>query len=201
MIETFFTADTHFGHRNVIAYCNRPYEDVEEMNEDLIKRWNETVGPHDMVFHLGDFAFQNKERTRDTIQRLNGFKILIKGNHDNRTVSYYLEAGFREVHKLPYGASAPFWIWDNHGTSRVGFEMSHFPFADVMGDYDERDYLVERAPARERLKNTVLVHGHVHEKWATRPNLVNVGVDVHDLRPIPLGKVLELVDSVRETPD
>jgi calcineurin-like phosphoesterase family protein len=199
MIETFFTADTHFGHKNVIPYCKRPYENVEEMNEDLIKRWNEVVKPHDVVWHLGDFAFQNKEKTQETIARLNGHKVLLKGNHDGRTVTFYLDAGFAEVHKLPYGASVPFWLYkDTRGTTEVAFEMSHFPFADVMGDYDQRDYLVERAPTRERLRKTVLVHGHVHEAWATRPNLVNVGVDVHDLRPIPLGKVLELVESVRE---
>jgi calcineurin-like phosphoesterase family protein len=197
-INTFFTADTHFGHKNVIAYCNRPYKNVEEMDADLIKRWNETVADHDVIYHLGDFAFHPKDSTAEIIEQLNGHKILLKGNHDKRTVTFYLNAGFAEVHKLPYGASVPFWIRDIFGVESIGFEMAHFPFADVMCEYDQRDYLMERAPTKERLKKTVLVHGHVHEKWATKPNMVNVGVDVCGLKPISLSKVLELVESVRE---
>ena len=52
----FFTADTHWGHRNIIRYCQRPFADVDEMNEALITNWNSTVGKDDIVFHLGDFA-------------------------------------------------------------------------------------------------------------------------------------------------
>ena len=198
IINTFFTADTHFGHARVIDYCNRPYKNVEEIDEDLIKRWNETVAKHDVIYHLGDFAFHSKDKTAEIIARLNGHMILLKGNHDKRTVTFYLNAGFQEVHKLPYGASVPFWIRDIMGTTTVGFEMAHFPFSEVMGEDTGRDYLVERAPTRERLKTTVLVHGHVHEKWAVRANMVNVGVDVRDLKPVSLSKVLELVLSVRE---
>ena len=54
--KIFFTADTHWGHRNIIRYCQRPFADVEEMNEALITNWNSTVGKDDIVFHLGDFA-------------------------------------------------------------------------------------------------------------------------------------------------
>lgn len=54
--DIWFTSDTHFGHANIIKYCNRPYKDTEEMNADLIKRWNSTVGKDDLVWHLGDFS-------------------------------------------------------------------------------------------------------------------------------------------------
>ena len=53
----FFTSDTHFDHKNIIRYCNRPFSSIEEMNNFLIKRWNATVGPDDTVFHLGDVTF------------------------------------------------------------------------------------------------------------------------------------------------
>jgi len=197
----FFTADTHFGHENVIPYCQRPYSSVDEMDEDLVKKWNETVGERDWIFHLGDFAFMDKLRTAAIIARLNGLKVLLKGNHDKRTVKFYLDAGFVQVYKLPYGASLPFWDTDEKGTATVAFEMSHFPFQHAMGDYDDRDYLTERAPTQGRLKGTVLVHGHVHDQWKLRPNMVNVGVDVWDLKPVSLEELLIRVRFVGNLPN
>lgn len=82
MINTWFTSDHHFGHKNILEYEKeaRPFASVEEMNEELIVRWNSVVGSTDRVYHLGDFCFG-----RHNIQiasRLNGKKILIMGNHD-----------------------------------------------------------------------------------------------------------------------
>ena len=53
----WFTSDTHFDHKNIIKYCNRPFKDIDEMNAELERRWNAVVAPGDRVFHLGDFAF------------------------------------------------------------------------------------------------------------------------------------------------
>jgi calcineurin-like phosphoesterase family protein len=63
----FFTSDTHFWHKNVIAYCSRPYQSLEEMNQDLITRWNARVKPEDTVYHLGDVCFGPKEKLAPTI--------------------------------------------------------------------------------------------------------------------------------------
>ena len=82
----YFTADTHFGHTNIIAYCKRPYETVEEMDNDLIKRWNRVVQPKDTIFHLGDFCLVND--FFKYFNKLNGRKILIKGNHDEVAWKY-----------------------------------------------------------------------------------------------------------------
>lgn len=81
-MTTFFTADTHFGHSNIIKYCKRPYSCAQEMNEMLIKNWNDVVTPSDTVYHLGDFAFDNNPEKY--LCRLNGQKFLIKGNHDKK---------------------------------------------------------------------------------------------------------------------
>ena len=199
--EVYFTADTHFGHKNVIPYCKRPYADTVEMDEDLIKKWNETVGPNDIIYHLGDFAFAPQIRIREILARLNGWKVLIMGNHDKKTVTWWREAGFDEVFKLKYGESKPFEMFcRTDGGIETAFRMSHFPFAEKMGDYDQRDYLTQRAPLRA--ETTVpLVHGHVHESWMLRPFMVNVGVDVWGLKPVHLSKVLECVDHVRNLPD
>ena len=62
-MRVFLTSDTHFGHSNVIKYCNRPFQDRDEMDKAIIKNWNETVTSEDKVFHLGDFSFRNKQET------------------------------------------------------------------------------------------------------------------------------------------
>ena len=82
----FYTSDTHFGHQGMLVFGGRKFKDTMGMDELLIKRWNEVVGSSDIVYHLGDFAFQldNTERVHGIFHRLNGRKFLIIGNHDVR---------------------------------------------------------------------------------------------------------------------
>lgn len=82
--RTFFTADTHFGHRGIITQCARPFSDVEEMDEAMIREWNSVVRRGDRVIHLGDFAYKSKNK-QEIFDRLNGEKHLIRGNHDNQS--------------------------------------------------------------------------------------------------------------------
>lgn len=83
MVRHWFTADTHFGHANIIEYCKRPFKSLEHMDRELIRRWNERVKPEDIVLHLGDFAFKRSAANPKTyLDKLNGLKIIIKGNHD-----------------------------------------------------------------------------------------------------------------------
>lgn len=84
-MSVFFTSDLHFGHDNIIKYCKRPFKDAQEMNEILIKNWNDVVGQDDVVYHLGDFAMgvTNKEEYAIKMrERLNGNIHHIMGNHD-----------------------------------------------------------------------------------------------------------------------
>lgn len=82
MSNLFFTSDSHFGHANSIKYCNRPFVDVEDMDEGLIERWNSVVGPNDEVWQNGDFTFYHKiEKVIAILERLNGRKNAILGNH------------------------------------------------------------------------------------------------------------------------
>ena len=87
MNKIFFTSDHHFGHKNIIKFCNRPFESIDEMNEELISRWNAKVGPNDEVYHLGDFALCTTNEFTDIIGRLNGIIYLIGGNHDGTAMS------------------------------------------------------------------------------------------------------------------
>lgn len=100
MANKFVIADTHFGHRGIVRFVKedgrkvRPWDSVEEMNDQLVKNWNETVGVDDVVFVLGDFCINRSALYFQHM--LNGKKILIKGNHDTfRTEEY---DGFSEIH-------------------------------------------------------------------------------------------------------
>ena len=87
MPATFLISDTHFGHAGVCKFLRndgvtklRPWDTPEEMDEEMVKRWNERVRPNDKVYHLGDVVINRKHLT--TLGRLNGDKVLIRGNHD-----------------------------------------------------------------------------------------------------------------------
>lgn len=71
-------SDTHFNHKNIIKYCNRPFYSVDKMNSFMIEKWNSTVKEGDIVYHLGDFWYKEIPNIK-----LNGRKRLILGNHDN----------------------------------------------------------------------------------------------------------------------
>ena len=79
--KVFFTSDLHFGHQNILKFCNRPWETTEEMDKALIENWNSVVGKDDIVFDLGDFAFAPNWRWKEILSQLNGKHYLILGNH------------------------------------------------------------------------------------------------------------------------
>ena len=101
MHDIYLIACTHFFHTNIIKYANRPFRDSEEMNTTLVEGWNNVVGKHDIVYHLGDVAFAPKEQTADIVSQLKGRKILIKGNHDQRSTAWWMSIGFKEVSSHP----------------------------------------------------------------------------------------------------
>jgi len=101
MPSVFLTSDTHFGHMGVCKFMQdddvtklRPWDSPEEMDEEMVKRWNETVKPTDKVYHLGDVVINR--RALKIMHRLNGDKVLIKGNHDIFKLEDYTEH-FRDI--------------------------------------------------------------------------------------------------------
>lgn len=103
MSKTFLIADTHFGHANILNFLRkdgsklRPdFTDIEQHNETLIKNWNSIVKPKDKVYHLGDIGFKSFSQIQVIFNRLNGTKVLIKGNHDNFKLSQYAQL-FKDV--------------------------------------------------------------------------------------------------------
>lgn len=100
MPSVFLVSDTHFGHLGVCKFLRedgsklRPWTDPNEMDEEMIKRWNETVKPNDKVYHLGDVVINRK--ALNTLSRLNGDKVLIRGNHDIFKLEDYTQH-FRDI--------------------------------------------------------------------------------------------------------
>ena len=92
---------TFVSHRNIIAYCNRPFATVSEMNKALIDNWNKVVRKGDKVIMNGDFALSGKDKIIEIGQQLNGRKTLILGNHDGASLKTYYDAGFEMVSKYP----------------------------------------------------------------------------------------------------
>ena len=84
MSKTFFISDLHFGHINCLAFDNRPFITIEEQDNEIIKRWNETVGIDDEVWILGDISWYNATKTIEIFNQLNGIKHLCIGNHDKK---------------------------------------------------------------------------------------------------------------------
>lgn len=82
MQKRFYIADWHYGHRNCLAFDNRPFKSIEEMNEQLVTRWNSVVSPGDLVYVLGDMFWCHEDVSIPVLESLNGEKFLIKGNHD-----------------------------------------------------------------------------------------------------------------------
>lgn len=94
----YLSADHHFNHDNIIKICNRPFKNSEQMNLYMIEAWNNIIKTNDIIFYLGDFGFGKKENLKEICNKLNGQKILIKGNHDKKhNYSTLKFIGFEEI--------------------------------------------------------------------------------------------------------
>ena len=103
-MKVWITSDLHFGHKNIMSFCPqtraRFNNDVAYMNNAMAEEWNAKVQPDDLVYILGDVAFMSGSDAGRTVNRLNGSKILVEGNHDRKTLQdATFRNAFKEVHK------------------------------------------------------------------------------------------------------
>jgi len=82
MKKYYVTSDEHYGHKNIIKYCNRSFDSIEEMNQTIIDNHNKIVTEEDTTIHVGDFTLKSKTYAIDIIHKLNGSHMFIKGSHD-----------------------------------------------------------------------------------------------------------------------
>lgn len=165
----FLTSDTHFSHGNIIKYCGRPFASIAEMNGYIMYRWNDVVGHDDVVIHLGDFSFGSFECESRTASALNGYKILLLGNHD-KTVARTLRMGFDEAHKgmlkykeafmCHYGYVDTDKLMNSARLEKedIGILKSNIPRVNVGVDYN--DFAPLLLP--DNIDEPVLYHGHTH---------------------------------------
>ena len=187
MVNVWFTADTHFNHDSMVTKGWRPFSSREEMNETLVERWNNVVGPKDQVWHLGDWGMGSDFGHLFFLRRLNGEKHLVTGNHDKPW------PGNRDAHKhQARWMRCGFESVQSFARRKVGGKrvlLSHFPYA---GDHTEVDRYNEY-----RLTDTGmwLLHGHVHDEWKYNGRQINVGVDVSDWAPVHLDEIVAHIEE------
>ncbi len=169
MSNIFFIADTHFGHENIIRYCDRPFARAQEMDAKIIDNWNAVVRPGDTVYHLGDFSWSHPE---PYLKRLMGKVVLIKGNHDRSR--WIEESPFEGCHHLLELKNKPV-----KGASIV---LCHYSM---------------RVWNHSHRNGSWMLYGHDHGRLAPIKNSVDVGVDPNGFRPLALEEVARLIKKTQ----
>lgn len=185
MTKTWFTSDHHFGHRNIITFCDRPFDDPDAMDDDIIARHNSLVAPDDIVFFLGDVAMGRIADTLPKVKRMHGTKFLIPGNHDRVFDFDKLTDHHKDRWGTAYADAGFILIGDDH--DGFPFTLSHFPFD---GDSHDIDRFVDHRPPDHGGWH---VHGHVHDEWRVRGRMINVGIDAWGGFPVSLDAILGLM--------
>ena len=162
----YYTADLHFHYAQLLP--SRPFAAVEEMDEALVKNWNDTVGPEDTVYLVGDIGWNGGRVPGELLERLSGHKHLIRGNHDT---------GYEDAGRLYrwFETVTDFNEIDDGDTHII---LCHYPIL-----YRKRGYMV---------------HGHLHQTRGPEygmlrqmPRVLNAGVDVNFYRPVTLSQLIE----------
>lgn len=167
----YFTADTHFGHQNVIRFCGRPFADANEMDETLIENWNSRVNGNDTVYVLGDMFFRSTN-TESILKRLRGKKRLIVGNHDGSWMT--------KLDVSRYFASIDSFLEMSDG--KHSLTLCHYPM--LTWKHEKKSYMV---------------HGHIHNdtsadfwpQFAARENVLNAGTDINGFAPVAFEELLD----------
>jgi len=171
----WFTSDLHLGHANIIKYCDRPFDSLEQMNDTIIQRWNERVKPDDVVYHIGDFCFKNSNDSKGEGVRtsaieweklLNGKIIFIRGNHDKnnscKTNMLYIV--------IQYGGKNIGLIHNFEHIKKYGLDKLNIDYFFV---------------------------GHVHNNYLTKDDedisAINVGVDMWNFYPVCLNQIQRFI--------
>jgi calcineurin-like phosphoesterase family protein len=176
-MTTWFTADTHFGHANVIRYCERPFITIQEMDEALIENWNHVIRSDDTIYHLGDFTLSGQEEAIYYFSRLNGMISLIPGGHDKRLIrkgEYRSKSGY-PVNILPPVYTIKLSIPDHEQLKLV--VLSHY----AMRVWDRSNY------------GSWHLYGHSHGTLPSLKNSLDVGVDCWDYKPITIETIYQAI--------
>lgn len=216
-MTVFFTSDTHFGHARIIELSDRPFRDVDDMNTQLIDRWNSVVGPNDHVYHLGDVALGSFAESIECVAHLNGIIHLVTGNHDRlftdpetknfdklnrykdrfrpeyqRVFKFIEEGNEKAAAELLFIPEIKVDLTTKKNSSSSVLRMSHFPYTGDSHDKPRYDTI------RPKDDGKVLLHGHTHQHdvvtCSAKGTLqIHVGVDSWDYYPVSEDAIYSLI--------
>lgn len=179
MGKIYLTSDCHFNHDKEFIWKARGFNDVHEMNAEIIKRWNETVTDEDTIYILGDAMMGKLEDSVECLKQLKGNIRIILGNHDtNNRIEKYKEMG------IPVACA------ENLKYNGYTFFLCHYPTLTGNGDADR--------PIKARVIN---LYGHTHQAstFEDSPILYHVGVDSHDCRPVSIDQIIQEIIEFNES--
>ena len=161
----YFISDFHLFHKNIIEYAKRPFKDVVEMNSHILKQWNSIVTPEDDVMFLGDFLFYKEDYCKEILDKFNGNKHLIIGNHDRKKVVQCESWSYT-------GNSCSF----EHSETGHLICLQHRPF--VNQEFDPKK---------------ILIHGHTHGYHGLiNNNQIDVSCEAINYTPISIDDIIKL---------
>lgn len=177
MERLFFTSDQHFGHKNIMKYCDRQFDSVHDMNVELTRAWNDTVGPNDWIALLGDLTM-NLKKIPSILLGLNGRKVYIPGNHDSR-------------------AEGVIRAWERANGKKLVERCSPLISRTVDGQVIVMCHYAMRVWDRSH-HGAIQVYGHSHGDLPPVGRQLDVGVDnafrlLGEYRPFSLQEVLRFV--------
>ncbi len=173
----FFTSDLHLGHKNIIEYCERPFELLEIMNKTIRVKWNNVISEKDIVFILGDFCFGSRSTWRYFLNQLKGKKYLIEGNHDKSVLNNMFEEVTPMRNIVIDG--------DEEISEGQRITLCHYPMLSWYHSH----------------RGAWQLYGHVHGAFSNKgadmskvtPSQLDVGVDVHEFRPLSYQEVKTII--------
>jgi calcineurin-like phosphoesterase family protein len=178
--KIWFTSDHHFGHKNILEYTKRPFANVDEMNAEMVKRWNEKVGKDDTVYHLGDFALMSAGKVKQLREQLNGKIYLITGNHESSALD---------------AASCFEWIKDYYELTVEDPDAHKGQRFIVLFHYAMRVWNASH-------HGTWHLYGHSHGELPDDETAlsIDVGVDSHNFYPISYEELKEIMAKKKWKP-
>ena len=178
MNQIYITSDTHFGHNRDFLYGPRGFATIQEHDQEVIRRWNETVDNSDIVYHLGDVMLNDNEYGMNCLRQLNGQIKIIPGNHDTNT-RLKLYSTLENVEVLPLSYLIKY--------KKYHFLLSHHP--TITSNQEKTSYL------RERLIN---LYGHTHQIenfYEQNFFMFHAGLDSNNCTPVLLDDAINLMKA------
>jgi len=189
--KTFFTSDPHFEHSNILKLAERPFNNVHEMNEEIIKRHNSVVTAIDLVYVLGDLTLGHPRDVMGYFNRLNGKKIHLYGNHDSHKYkNWYQQLGFIDSLEEAKIMIANEVVMLNHYPYRKPYYL--YLYDKIIKRWKHKDYW-----SRPKNEGNFLLHGHSHSHRKYMMRQINVGLEAWDYYPVEKRTIEDLIIKIK----